>query len=77
MENAGFTIIAETHRPIDGTVEGIALGYKATQFGEEFVTWAFTERPREERSYFWGHYFRTEANAYIDYHERALRLWKE
>lgn len=71
MENAGFTIIGFEYTNY-GAKEGVCIGHKVTSFGDEWVTWAFTGR-EDGRSYYWGHYFRTEANAYTDYHQRVKR----
>ena len=77
MKNAGFTIIATETKPYGEGLEGIALGHKVTIYGEEWVTWAFTHHPAEERSYFWGHYFTNEETAKIDYHQRILKMYGE
>lgn len=70
MFNAGFTIIAEATTNVYAK-QGIVLGHKRTSLGDEWVTWAFTDGYGcEERSYYWGHYFRTEDHAYKDYYAR-------
>lgn len=71
MKNAGFDIIATATTNVDAK-EGVCLGHKLTQFGDEWVTWAFTER-EDGPSFYWGHYFREEQGAKKDYHERVRR----
>lgn len=69
MKNAGFEIIADAITDVRGK-EGVCLGYKKTSFGDEWVTWGFTNGL--ERSYYWGHYFRSEEDAFKDYYKRAI-----
>ena len=78
--NAGFTIMAEAYGavPNDGDeytgLEGVAIGRKVTDFGEEWVTWEWVEREGEERSYYWGHYFSNRETAYKDYLKRMCTI---
>lgn len=78
MTNAGFKIVEQCVKARENdTVDGVALGWKETSFGDQWVTWAFTDHPAEERSYYWGHYFTDETTAKIDYHKRALKMYGE
>ena len=76
--NAGYDILKEEtgHIMSDLSLTGIALGVRLSTLGPEWVTWEFTENADGERSYYWGHYFREEKNAYLDFHERAIMLLK-
>lgn len=77
-KNAGYTITDYVSKPFEGdTIEGVVIGRKMTIYGEQFVTWHFTQHPAEEPSYFWGHYFGDIKNAKRDYHERAVKLFAE
>lgn len=78
--NAGFEIIAEAALPQPEETEvvyGVALGIKQTTFSPEWVTWEWSEYPGYARSYFWGHYFRNELDAYSDYRSRVVKVFKE
>ena len=73
MSNAGFQIIDDTLRTSRHGIEGIALGYRETQFGLEWVTWMYNIGSKGERNYFWGHYFDSEEKAWDDYFDRVKR----
>ena len=65
--NAGYEIIAK-EKTFSDPEEGYVLGYNEKK--KEYVTWAYTKRPGEETSYYWGHYIIDERAARKDYHER-------
>lgn len=73
--NAGFTIVQEEFYETEtGCRHGIALGCKSTRFGDEWVTWGFTESDGTgERGYYWGHYFCGWVAATKDYHDRLSK----
>lgn len=78
MVNAGFEIIAEAKmdsRRNPGSIDGVALGQRTTEFGPEWVTWEWVEYPGEERRFFWGHYLRDETMARKDFCDRVLKVF--
>lgn len=79
-QNAGYTILAEAYGAVPNDddeyvrLEGVALGHRVTEFGDEWVTWEFDEREYEGRSYYLGHYFWERETAYNDYRKRMASV---
>ena len=80
-KNAGFHIVMEeAYTCEEDRKYGIALGAKTTIYGEEWVTWAFTEYADGDCDYYWGHYFNDPLGENIvaatkNYHERLAKAY--
>lgn len=84
MQNAGYNIMESKNYKVTQTyAQGICLGkHESQNCPQRYVTWEYTEHEETGMfSFYWGHYFENEMDAYKDYYERLAnhydKPWEE
>ena len=78
MKNTGYDILeAKNYKVTDTYTQGICLGKHENQnYPPRFVTWEYTENLKTGKfTFYWGHYFDSENDAYKDYYTRLANRY--
>lgn len=73
MNNAGYNILERKNYRVDEAyANGICLGkHTSDKCPQRYVTWEYTEiLDTGIYSFYWGHYYEREEDAYKDYYSR-------